>query len=50
MIALREMDDNDLKDIGVDQTIYRKRIIDAVAPKVNTSLNWRYGCPPDINL
>ncbi|XP_066923580.1 ankyrin repeat and SAM domain-containing protein 6-like [Clytia hemisphaerica] len=32
MIALREMDDNDLKDIGVDQTIYRKRIIDAVTP------------------
>ena len=35
MIALREMDENDLKDLGIDHTISRKRIMDAAAPRVN---------------
>ena len=34
MVALREMDEDDLKSLGIDHTISRKRIIEAATPKV----------------
>jgi len=39
MVALREMNDDDLKDLGVDATISRRRIIDAVDTKVFFALH-----------
>ena len=34
MVALREMDEDDLKSLGIDHTISRKRIMEAATPKV----------------
>ena len=43
MDVLREMNDDDLKDLGVNETIYRRRLLDAVVTKVifDKLLNFR---------